>query len=52
MNKELKERWVSILRSKASYEHNERKSGKTVASPSIDDICNEMEAFFTGLANK
>jgi len=50
MNKqELKERWISILRHKARYEHDERKSGKIVASPSIDDICNEIEAFFTGL---
>ena len=50
MNKqELKERWISILRHKAKYEHDERKSGKIVASPSIDDICNEIEAFFTGL---
>lgn len=50
MNTEqLKDRWVSILRNKAKYEHNDRREGKVVASPSIDDICNEIEAFFTGL---
>jgi len=47
---ELKDRWVSILRGKASYEHEDRKNNVTVASPSIDDICNEIESFFTGLA--
>jgi len=46
---ELKNRWIEILRRKASYEHTSRKNGEIVASPSIDDICNEMEAFFTGL---
>ena len=46
---ELKDRWVSILRHKASYERNMRKDGQTVASPDIDDICNEIEAFFAGL---
>lgn len=46
---ELKKRWISILRQKATYEHNDRKNGRVVPSPSIDDICNEMEAFFTGL---
>ena len=50
---ELEERWISILRHKAKYEHNERKDGGNPTSPSIDDICNEIEAFFTGLyANK
>lgn len=50
--KELKERWVGLLRMKASeYEHSARKNGKIVCSPSLDDICNEMEAFFTGLEN-
>ena len=48
---ELKNRWVNILRSKAGYEHNQRKAGKVVPSPSIDDICNEIEAFFAGLIN-
>ena len=51
-NEELKDRWVSLLRMKASeYEHKERKEGEEVVSPSIDDICNEMEAFFIGLIN-
>lgn len=46
---ELKDRWVSILRQKAEYEHRDRKNGFVTPSPSIDDICNEIEAFFTGL---
>lgn len=47
---ELKERWIQILRQKASqYEHLARKNGETVTSPSLDDLANEMEAFFTGL---
>lgn len=47
---ELKNRWVSILRIKASeYEHKARKAGETVSGPSLDDICNEIEAFFVGL---
>lgn len=50
--KELADRWISILRMKADYEHNARKSREVVASPSIDDICNEMRAFFTGLVDK
>ncbi len=49
--KELKERWIRILRQKATYEHEARGRGEVVPSPSIDDICNEMEAFFTGLSN-
>lgn len=53
MEKEqLRKRWVSLLRDKAVYEHNDRKNGKVVPSPSIDDICNEIEAFFVGLENK
>ncbi len=49
--KELKDRWVQLLRYKAAdYEHKARKNGETVVGPSIDDICNEMEAFFTGLS--
>lgn len=48
--KEIKERWVRLLRMKASeYEHSARKRGDVVCGPSIDDICNEMEAFFAGL---
>lgn len=47
---ELKNRWISILRMKASeYEHKARKNGEVVCEPSLDQICNEMEAFFTGL---
>ena len=46
---ELKNRWIKILRRKASYEHEERIKGEVVVSPSIDDICNEIEAFFAGL---
>jgi len=46
---ELKNRWVGLLRQKAEYEHNARNNGEVVASPSIDDICNEIEAFFVGL---
>ena len=52
MNKyqELHERWNSILRMRASeYEHTARENGKVVSEPSIDDICNEMDAFFTAL---
>jgi hypothetical protein len=48
--KELHERWNQLLRGKASqYEHTARKRGENVNSPSIDDICNEMDAFFTAL---
>ena len=51
-NQELKNRWINLLRIKASdYEHKARKNGEQVTEPSIDDICNEMEAFFTGLDN-
>ena len=48
---ELKTRWIGILRQKAKYEHNARKNGEVVCDPDIDDICNEIEAFFTGLTN-
>jgi len=48
---ELKTRWIGILRQKANYEHNARKNGEIVSSPDIDDICNEIEAFFTCLTN-
>ena len=55
MNEELynlKKRWDSVLRAKASdYEHTARKNGEIVTSPSLDDLANEMEAFFTGLNN-
>lgn len=50
-NKQLASRWLNILRQKASYEHEARKRGETVFSPSIDDICNEMTAYFTGIIN-
>lgn len=50
--KELKDRWVSLLRHKAAdYEHKARKNGEIVVGPSIDDICNEILAFFVGLEN-
>lgn len=48
---ELKTRWIAILRQKAEYEHNAREEGEVVCEPDIDDICNEIEAFFTGLTN-
>ncbi len=48
---DLFERWNHLLRQKASYEHSARRAGEVVSSPSIDDICNEMEAFFIGLIN-
>lgn len=46
---ELRDRWVGLLRCKAAYEHKARGNGEIVTGPSIDDICNEIEAFFTGL---
>ena len=47
---ELHERWNSILRMRSrEYEHTARENGKVVSEPSIDDICNEMDAFFTAL---
>lgn len=53
MKQELLERWNTILRQKArEYEHSKRKAGEVICSPSIDDICNEISAFFTGLENK
>lgn len=48
---ELKNRWVGLLRRKAEYEHEDRRNGKIVAGPDIDDICNEILAFFVGLEN-
>ena len=49
---ELANRWISILRMKASeYEHTARKKGETVCVSDIDDICNEIEAYFTGVIN-
>ena len=50
MKSEVLSRWEGILRYKAStYEHKARGKGEEVVSPSIDDICNEMRAFFEGL---
>ncbi len=46
---DLCDRWVRLLRHKAVYEHEARIRGEVVANPTIDDICNEIEAFFTGL---
>lgn len=52
MNEELKRRWITILRGKASiYEHPARKNGETIVAPDLDDLANEVEAFFTGLSN-
>ena len=46
-------RWIGTLRYKASvYEHVARKKGEEVTSPSLDDICNEMEAFLEGLLKR
>jgi len=43
---------LRILRQKAEYEHNARKNGEVVSSPDLDDICNEIEAFFAGLIDE
>ncbi len=50
--KELIDRWISILRAKAEYEHNARGRGEIVSEPSIDCVCNEMIAYFTGVIDK
>lgn len=48
---DLKNRWVSLIRGKASdYEHKARSEGRTVTSPSLDSIASEIEAFFIGLS--
>lgn len=49
---ELANRWIGILRGKAEYEHSARANGSTVCRPDIDDICNEMTAYFTGIIKK
>lgn len=50
---EIFERWNNLLRFKASeYEHQARKKGEVVSEPSIDCICNEMDAFIAGLEAK
>ena len=47
---ELKNRWIAVLRLKAvEYEHPARAKAEAVSEPDLDTICNEMEAFFTGL---
>jgi len=47
------ERWIALLRHKAAtYEHTARKLGKTVIGPSIDELCNEMEAFNDAISLK
>lgn len=50
MNKLEKQfnRWISILRNKAEYEHSDRRNNIQVIQPDIDSICNEMEAFKNG----
>jgi len=49
---EMANRWISALRAKAAeYEHEARKEGTAVTSPDIDDICNEMIAYFTAMIN-
>lgn len=46
---EMFSRWQLVLRQKASqYEHEARKRGEDMIYPSIDDICNEMNAFMAG----
>lgn len=45
------DRWISLLRQKAEYEHVAREKGEIVSSPDIDDICNEMIAYTSGLLN-
>lgn len=42
------ERWISIIRMKAEYDHEARKLGNPVTYPDLDNICNEMEAFLDG----
>jgi cell fate (sporulation/competence/biofilm development) regulator YmcA (YheA/YmcA/DUF963 family) len=49
LTEKLRDRWIKLLRMKASdYEHIARKNGEQVTEPSIDDICNEIDAFFAG----
>lgn len=46
---EMFQRWKASLRYKAGvYEHESRKRGEDVVYPSLDDICNEMNAFMAG----
>jgi len=49
---ELMNRWVTILRGKASqYEHLARHNGdsQSISAPDLDSIASEIEAFFVGL---
>jgi hypothetical protein len=48
---ELADRWIGILREKTAYKHHARANSESTTSPSIDDICNEMIAYFTGIIN-
>ena len=45
------DRWITLLRQKAEYEHNARKNNEVVTSPSIDDLCNEMISYASGVLN-
>lgn len=47
---ETANRWINILRDKAhDYEYKAREKGETVSSPDLDDIANEITAFFAGI---
>jgi len=47
--KDIFNRWIGILRHKASvYEHEARKRREPVTQPSLDDVCNEMNAYVEG----
>lgn len=49
---DLKNRWIRILKSKAKeYEHNKGDGERDVLMPDLDDICNEIEAFFAGMGD-
>jgi len=49
---QLKNKWIRILRSKAKeYEHNRGEGERDVLRPDIDEVCNEIEAFFAGLGD-
>ena len=44
------DRWIHVLRGKASeYEHTARGEGKKISQPDLDSICNELQAFLSGL---
>lgn len=45
----LFDRWLGTLRFKArKYEHPARKRGEVVESLTLDDVCNEIDAYLTG----